>query len=358
MVGRMRTLSRPELTAALAARQLLLERGRAAPAEAIRRLTPLQGQDSPAPYVALAARLDGFRREELEAALEAREVVKSTLLRTTLHLTSGDEHPAYHQLARQARLRTWRKRFAHLEEAQVVAELEAFLAEPRSNDEIRERVHRWEGVPDEPYAPLLFARTLLPLVQLPPAGFWRDHTRPRFVVDPRPLPSPADAATHVLGRYLAAFGPASRKDIANWAGVAQRDFGAGFERLRTVAYRDERGGELIDLPGAPLPPADTPLPVRLLARWDQTLLAHHDRERIMPPDVVDLGLTLSGDQTVTVDGRVAASWWLRRSPSVAKVDVVPHVTLRRADAAAIRAEAKATARWMEPEARKVEVAGL
>ena len=198
----------------------------------------------------------------------------------------------------------------------------------------------------------------MPLVQLPPAGFWRDHSRPRFLADPRPLPSPADAATHVLARYLTAFGPASRKDIANWAGVAQRDFGAGFERLRTVSYRDERGAELIDLPGAPLPPADTPLPVRLLSRWDQALLAHHDRERIIPPELVELGLTLSGDQTITVDGRVAASWWLRRSASAASIEVAPHVTLRRADKTAIRAEAKAMARWMEPEARKVEVTGL
>ena len=354
----METLTRPQLTAALAARQLLIERRRTSAADAIRSLTPLQGQDSPAPYVALLARVDGFTRESLEAALTAQDVVKSTLMRTTLHLAAGDEHPAYHQLARAARLRTWRKKFAHLDEAQVVAELEAFLAEPRSNDEIRERVLRWEGVPDEPYAPLLFARTLLPLIQLPPAGFWRDHSRPRFVVDPRPLPSPSDAATHVLARYLAAFGPASRKDIANWAGVAQRDFGAGFERLRTVSYRDERGVELIDLPGAPLPPPETELPVRLLSRWDQALLAHHDRERIIPPELLDLGLTLSGDQTVTVDGRVAASWWLRRSASTASIEVVPHVTLRRADRAAIRAEAKETARWMEPEARRVEVVGL
>ena len=354
----METLDRRRLTAALAARQMLAERERTSPEDAIRRLTPLQGQDSPAPYIALLARMEGFTHTALEAALESRAVVKSTLMRMTLHLTAADEHPAYHQLARQARLRTWRRRFAHLDEDEVVADLEAWLAEPRSNAEIRERVRRWEGVPDEQYAPILFARTLVPLVQLPPAGFWRDRSRARFVADPRPLPSPADAATHVLARYLAAFGPASRKDIADWAGAAQRDFGAAFERLRTVSYRDERGVELIDLPGAPLPPAGTPLPVRLLARWDQALLAHHDRERIIPPELIDHRLTLSGDQTVTVDGRVAASWWLRRSASTASIEVVPHVALRRADKAAIRVEAAAVARWAEPEARTVEVVGL
>jgi hypothetical protein len=98
---RVRTLSRAELTAALAARQGLIERRRRSPAEAIRRLTPLQGQHPPAPYIALAARLDGFARPDLEAALAARRVVKTTLMRMTLHLAAADEYPAYAQLVGQ-----------------------------------------------------------------------------------------------------------------------------------------------------------------------------------------------------------------------------------------------------------------
>ena len=132
------------------------------------------------------------------------------------------------------------------------------------------------------------------------------------MIDPRPLPDPDDAATLVLERYLEAFGPASRRDIAAWAGVAQRDFAEALARLRPSSYRDERGTELLDLPGRPLPPESTRLPVRLLGRWEQPLLAYAERERIIPPEVQPLKLTLSGDQTVTVDGRVAASWQLER----------------------------------------------
>jgi len=277
-----RTLTRPELTAALAARQMLLHRQALAPGEAIRRLTPLQAQDSPAPYVALAARLEGFARDDLQAAIEHRDVVKTTIMRLTLHLVAAAEYPAYAQLTRQARMRTWRKTYAHLDEAAVAAELGTWLSQPRTNDEIRERVGRYEGVSDDPTTAVSFARTLLPLVQLPPAGFWRQLRRPRFIVDPRPLPTPLEASTLVLWRYLAAFGPASRRDVAAWAGIAQRDFADAFARLRTVSYRDERGSELLDLPGQPLPPASTPLAVRLLARWDQPLLAYADRERDDP----------------------------------------------------------------------------
>jgi len=352
------TLTRSELTAALAARQMLLARQALAPAEAIRRLTPLQGQDSPAPYLALAARLDRLARDDLRAAIESRSVVKTTIMRLTLHLVAAAEYPAYAQLTRQARMRAWRKTYAHLDEAGVAAELGAWLEEPRTNDEIRERVGGYEGVADDPSTPVVFARTLLPLVQLPPAGFWRDRRRPSFIVDSRPLPEPVAAATLVLSRYLAAFGPASRRDVAAWAGVAQRDFAEAWARLSTVSYRDDHGTELFDLPDQPLPPASTPLPVRLLARWDQPLLAYADRERIIPLEVQPLKLTLSGDATVTVDGRVAASWRLQREGDAVKLTITPHVEIRRSAGGEIRAEAERTARFCEPDARTFGVAGV
>ena len=355
----MRTLTRPELTAATAARQGLIERSRLDPAEAIRRLTPLQGQHPPAPFIALAARLAGFTRADLEAALSAGTVVKSTINRLTLHLAAAVDYPAIAQLTRQARMRTWRKTYPHLDEAQVTAELAAWFAEPRGNAEIREHVSAYEGVSPDTVTPVIFARTLLPLIQLPPAGHW-DDTRRRtlFALDPRPLPDPADAATLVLERYLGAFGPASKRDVAAWAGVAQLDFAAAWERLDTVTYLNEKGVELHDLPGAPLPPAATPLPPRLLSHWDQPLLAYADRERMMAPEIQELQLTLSGDPTVTVDGRVAATWAWERDGDAAQLRVAPLVDLSRAARKAIREEALGTLRMCEPDARKHGVTGL
>jgi hypothetical protein len=344
-----RVLSRAELTAALAVRQMLAGRQRIGPAEAVRRLTPLQGQHPPAPYIALAARLDGFERRHLEAAIDSQAVVKTTINRLTLHLSDAGDYPAYAQLTRQTRMRTWRKTYAHLDEEKVTAELASWLREPRTNAEIRERIWRYDGVADHTWAPILFARTLLPLIQLPPAGYWDDARRASFVLDPRPRPDLAEAASVVLQRYLEAFGPASRRDAAAWAGVAQRDFAGAFERLETVSFRDEHGAELFDLPGAPRPPADTPLPPRFLAHWDQPLLAYEQRDRIIPPEIQPLKLTLSGDPTVTVDGRVAASW----SIDGGRITITPHVEIERT--AELEAEALRTARFCAPEATRHEV---
>ena len=354
----MRTLTQAELTATLATRQLLVKRRRMAPAEAIAHLTPLQAQHPTAPYIALAARLDRFSRERLERALDERAVVKTTINRRTLHLVAADEYPAYAQLVRLPWLRKFRKDFAHLDEERVVAELREFLREPRTNTEIREHMCRHDGIePDEPWTAVLFARLLLPLVQLPPAGHWNDPQRSRFAVHPGPLPDPADAAELVVRRYLAAFGPASRRDVASWSGVPQRDFAADLERIETVSYRDEAGTELLDLPGERIAPASTPLPVRFLGRWEQVLLAYAQRDRIIPREVQPLKLTLSGDQTVTVDGRVAASWLLERGGRRARLTVTPHVELGRTALEEIREEGERTARFCAPEAEAIEVAG-
>jgi hypothetical protein len=354
-----RTLTRQELTAALAARQMLLRREPLDPVEAVRRLTPLQAQHAPAPYIALAARLEGFTRDALEAAFASRRIVKTTINRTTLHAVAAEDYAAFAQLTRQARMRTLRKQLAHLDVDHVTAVLSAWLREPRTNRDIRERLAGMDGMPDEPNTSILVVRTLLPLVQLPPAGAFDDRGRnTRFVLHDEELPDPADAAAHVLRRYLAAYGPAARRDVASWAGVAQLDLAPGWERVETVTYHDEGGTVLHDLPGAPLPPASTELPARFLAHWDQALLAYARRERIIPPEVAPLQLTLSGDPTVTVDGRVAASWGWERDGDIVRVAVTPHVPLRRGARAEIRAEGERTARILEPGARRVVVAFL
>lgn len=354
----MESLTRRRLTAALAERQLLRERVALPPAEAIRRLTPLQGQHAPAPHIALAARLEGFAQADLEAALEAGAVVKTTINRVTLHLAAAEDYPAYAQMTRLARMRKWRETYPHLDEEAVAAELGAWLAEPRTNPEIRVHVReRYPEVPDDgPYPAIFFARTVLPLIQVPPAGFWKQPPRASFVVDPRPLPPPGEAAATVIRRYLAAFGPAARRDVAAWSGVPQRDFADAWDLVETVAYRDENGRELLDLPGLALPPEDVELPPRFLAHWDQPLLAYADRERILPAELLPLQLTLSGDPTVTVDGRVAASWSIAREGDTAILTVRPHVDLPSVPA--IREEAGRTARFCEPDAARIEIAGL
>ncbi len=344
-------VDRAALTAALVARQGLDRRRAWSPAAAVARLTPLQAQHPSAPYYALAARLDGFTVEALERAIVRRTVVKTTIMRATLHLVAASEFLAYAQLSRQARRRTLVKQHgADLDLERVEAELrEWFAAAPRTNNEIREHMDARYGVSAErEWRAILFVRTMFALAQLPPSGFWNGPKEPRFVIADGDLPSPAAAARLVAERYFAAFGPASAKDLSIWAGVPQSDFAGALDGLKVL--RGDDGRELLDLPRAPRP-RRIDMPVRYLGRWEQLLLAYHERSRIIPDELTPLQLALSGDQTVTVDGRVAASWKARRTAKVCELAVTLHRELSRQQLADVREEGLAVATWTAPQAR-------
>ena len=180
-------------------------------------------------------------------------------MRQTLHLAAADDYPAYAQLARQPRHARVAQQYAHFDEAQVTAELSAWFAEPRTNREVRERVGATRASRPTPWPPVMFARTLLPLVQVPPAGHWEDHAR-RVRVDPRPRPRPEEASARSCSP--ATWPRSARPAVATsaaWAGVAQRDFaGVGAAKARGPPRRARH--RVVRPPGQPLPPASTRAP--------------------------------------------------------------------------------------------------
>src|SRR6266581_8010345 len=143
------------------------------------------------------------------------------------------------------------------------------------------------------------------------------HARPegRFVaIDEPEAHEPVEARAAILGRYLAAFGPASRRDIGAWSMMHVPEISRALERLEPlVRFRDEQGRELFDVPGAPLPDAATPAPVRFLPKWDNLLLAFADRTRVLPERYRKTVIRMNGDvaQTFLVDGFVAGTWHVK-----------------------------------------------
>jgi hypothetical protein len=155
------------------------------------------------------------------------------------------------------------------------------------------------------------------LEQTPEAAFWSFRGSPLLRPAEHELPPRDDAAAYLIRRYLAAFGPATRADVSAWSGVPIRDLQPGFEALRLRRFRDEQGRELLDLPRAPLAGADMPAPVRLLPRWEELLLAHKDRTRVLPDEYRSQVIAVNGDvrQAVLVDGFVAG-WWEQQGENV------------------------------------------
>jgi hypothetical protein len=322
-------------------RQLLLRRSPLTARAAVAHLVGLQAQNVTPPYYALAARLDGFDPLELSGLMADREVVRIVTLRSTIHTHTADDcltlRP-FVQPARERELALFRKGLAGVDlDLLAVLVRELVETEPRTMKQLREALlATWPDA--DPQALALAARCRLPLVQVTPRGLWGRSGQVALTTAEhwlgRPVePEPAPDAT-VL-RYLAAFGPASVRDMRTWAGVTRLN--SAFERLRPrlAVFRDEHGVELFDLPDAPRPDPDVPAPPRFLPEFDNLLLSHADRARVVPPE--HWGRNWQGNQsyrTFLVDGFLAGVWKLADDALVLE----PFGTLTKAQREDVTAE--------------------
>lgn len=305
------------LNRATLARQLLLSRAEMSAEGAVTHLLGLQAQNVKPPYFQLHARLAGFRPAELAGLMESREVVRMVTMRSTIHTHTAHDALTLRPLVQPARDREinyFRKGLVGVDLDRLAERARGFVeSAPRTMGEIREELLR-EWPDADPQSLSVAARCRLPLVQVTPRGVWgrsgqvRLTTAENWLGRPAGAPQPVD---DVVLRYLAAFGPASVKDMQIWAGLTR--LREAFERLRPglVAFRDENGVELFDLPDAPRPDPDTPAPPRFLPEFDNLLLSHADRTRVVAPEIK--GRTWTGNQahcTLLVDGFVAGLWKL------------------------------------------------
>lgn len=311
-------LSRRALNRALLERQMLLRRWELPAADVITRLVGMQAQSPLAPYVGLWSRLANFQPSELALLLTERRVVRAPLMRTTIHLVTASDCLSLRPVLQPVLERgfytgsPYGRNLTGMDVAAVLATGRALLeAQPRSTAMLGQLLGaRW---PDRDAVSLAHAvRYLLPLVQLPPRGVWGASGQAIWqTVEAwlgRALALDATADTLVLS-YLAAFGPASVKDVQAWCWLPR--LGEVIERLRPQlrTFRDEHGVELFDLPDAPRPDADTPAPPRFVPEYDNLLLSHTDRSRVIT-DEHRLRVFTKG--AVLVDGFVCGSWKIAR----------------------------------------------
>ncbi|MFF1870478.1 winged helix DNA-binding domain-containing protein [Streptomyces sp. CB03911] len=314
------TLSTRELNRALLARQHLLERAATTPARMVGHLLGLQAQAvSQPPYLGLWSRLDGFTPEQLTELMERREVVRIALQRGTIHLVTADDcltlRPLLQPVLDQALRNTYGKRLAGVDVDKLAETGRALVEqEPRTFQQLGTLLG--EGLPDHDPAALAQAvRCRLPLVQVPPRGIWgrsgpAAHTTAEHWLGRRPDEHPSLDA--MVLRYLAAFGPATATDVQKWCGLTRLGKVLAALAPQLTTFRDEQGRILYDLPDAPRPDAATPAPVRLVAPFDNLLLSHADRSRILPEEVRSRVMTVNGlvAGSLLVDGLVAGSWEL------------------------------------------------
>ena len=343
MSGTDPVLSTRALNRATLARQLLLRRSPLSVPEAVTHLVGLQAQEVKPPYYALAARLDGFTPEALSEPLGDRSLVRMVTMRSTIHLHTAADGLTLRPLVQPARERE----IGYFRKGLVGVDLDrlATLArdlvedEPRTMKQLREALSaEWPDA--DPQSLAVAARCRLPLVQITPRGQWGRSAQVSLTTIEHWLGRPAEpaaSADDTVLRYLAAFGPASVKDLQTWAGLTRMR--PVFERLRPrlATFRDENGVELFDLPDAPRPDPDTPAPPRLLPEFDNLLLSHADRTRLIPP--ANRGRTWQANTfycPLLVDGFLAGVWRIIGDALV----IEPFTDLSRAERTEVTEEAE------------------
>ncbi len=358
------TLTARQLNRATLARQLLLAREPLGAAEAVARLGGLQAQEAKPPYTGLWSRLAGFRREHLEAALRDREVVRATLMRATLHLAGAGDYAAWRPALSPVLDRAMRalgERADGLDPALVLPAAQALLRErPRGFDELRRSLQ--EQFPEVNDRALGYTvRMQIPLVMVPTDARWGFPSVADFTLADDWLGQPLAAAAtpeQLVLRYLAAFGPASAADAQTWSGLQGLAPVLDGLRPQLRVFRPETGRrELFDLPDAPRPADDVPAPPRFLPEFDNLVLAHADRTRLLADEhrarVVTKNLRVRA--TFLWDGVVAGTWEVTRKRGAATLRMTPFEALPKRAVGELTAEAEALLRFAEEDAKDVAV---
>jgi hypothetical protein len=344
-------LTTRQLNRATLARQLLLERADYSAERVLQHLVGMQSQAPLAPYIGLWTRVVNFRADELSALMIERRAVRASLMRATIHLvTAADFLQLWTVLEPVSERGLWTgSPFGRRVPLGVVNDLLAFVRDllreaPRTRVELRRLIgQRWPNLDADAMA--YAAQYLLPIVQVTPRGVWGQSKAPTWAdaeawIGDRM--STGAAVDDLVLRYLGAFGPASVQDVQVWSGLTR--LGEVADRLgpRVRRFRSEDGRVLLDGPDAPRPSADTPAPIRFLPEYDNLLLSHADRSRVVPEQrIVPLWPGNGGNRgTVLVDGFWRANWGIVPDGGQAHLDIEAFRPLPRRQAAALAAEGR------------------
>jgi hypothetical protein len=345
-----------ELNRATLARQGLLERSQTGATAMVEQLLGMQAQEPKPPFIGLWSRIEGFDAADLRGALAGGAVVRATLMRATLHLMSASDYAAFRSALQpaldSAMAGILKARGEGIVVDDVLAAARKLLARGKklTFDEIRDALR--DQFPDVDHRALGYVtRTGLPLVMVPTDDAWGFPRDSQFTLVGKV--GKQAATEELVRRYLAAFGPATPADMQIWSGLKglKGVFAAIEDQLEML------DGGLYDLPGALRPGGDADAPVRFLPAFDNVLLAHKDRTRIIEdehrPKVITKNLRIP--PTFLVDGFAAGIWSIKATKTKATLTIEPFGKLTKKAQKELAQEGEALLRFADARVETLDI---
>jgi uncharacterized protein YcaQ len=327
----------------------------------------VQAQVMSAAYLQLWTRNHALTRPQIEDALwKTRTLVKTSLMRQTLHLIPTDEFPLYIAALRPSRfaqaMRVMERCGITRDESEALIPLimETLASGPLSRPAIAAAIR-----PKASKQVRFWMENSWSLVRLPVAEglicygrgvgnaivFIRtDDWLPKLK---RERISATEAQCTLLRKYLRAYGPATLTDFSHWAGIPMREL----QRLPTLLEP-----ELAEIPGgkknrlllredvATLSGRPSANPsIRLLPIFDSYLLAHREKDHLLRAQHYKRVYRNQGwiSPVVLIDGAIAGVWSHKAHGKRLVVNIEPFAKLSRTERTGIEREAESLAVFFE-----------
>jgi hypothetical protein len=338
--GFKRVMDSRQLNRTLLARQHLIKRSNMSISAILHHLIGMQSQVPTSPYISLWSRIEKFQHDSLSQLLLDRGAIRMALMRSTIFLVTGYDGLSIRPLMQSVMERTLQGNFGS---GLTVLDYDEFTktirnlveCQPRTLNELG-KILKETWVDSKPDSLAAAARNLVPLVQIPPRGIWGAKGKAVYTSAEhwlsQSLVTDYSLETLIL-RYLKAYGPATISDIQYWSGLTQiREVIAGLRDQLNI-YLNEDGIELFDVFDLEIPENDTSVPVRFLAEFDNILLSHKNRSRIISEEYRDRVFTVNGiiKATFLIDGFVQGLWRIENQSNSTTLIIEPFRPLLKVD---------------------------
>jgi hypothetical protein len=288
------------------------------PATICRDICGAQAQHLPSAFLQIRARNRNIARRRIEAALwDSRTLVRTSLMRQTLHIIPADEFAMYIAALKRSRVAAVLQVMARCkitpEESDALTELilEALKDGPQAQPAIRaavrprvsSRVQAWmDKVSSMVRVPVAEGRICY--------GTGTDFVRVDQWLPAQPSMTEPEAQATLLRKYLRAYGPATVQDFAYWSGISVKDCAPLFESVKAELVEIDGHGMLLAEDLKTLQSARAVSGLHLLPGFDPLLLAHRDKGHLVEERYYK---RVFRDQwwispVILKNGRIAGTW--------------------------------------------------